>query len=75
MKEQKGITLVALMVTIVVLLILAVVAIASIENDRILEKARNAAVQYNQSVENESTELKGYEQNIEKYNKYLDPGD
>ena len=40
MRKQKGITLVALIITIVVLLILAGVAIGAIKNDGILQYAR-----------------------------------
>ena len=40
-KTQKGITLVALIITIIVLLILAVVAIGAVQNDGIIEYAKN----------------------------------
>ena len=60
-KAQKGITLIALIITIVVLLILAAVAISSITNDGILSYAQNAAKDYNQAVKNEQSMLQEYE--------------
>ena len=42
-KMEKGITLIALIITIVVLLILAATAISSITNDGVLQYAQNAA--------------------------------
>ena len=42
-RNQKGITLVALIITIVILLILAVVAISSIQNDGIIFQAEQSA--------------------------------
>ena len=58
-KTQKGITLVALIITIVVLLILAAVAISSIKNDGILGYAENAADKYNGAVKDEQGILEG----------------
>lgn len=57
-KMERGITLVALILTIVILLILAVVAINAIINDDILGRADDATNKYNQSVENEQKILK-----------------
>jgi len=59
-KTQNGITLIALIITIVILLILAAVAIAAIQNENILSHANNAAVKYNQAVQNEQDMLGGY---------------
>ena len=56
-KMEKGITLIALIITIVVLLILAAVAISSIQNDGILHYAQNAAKDYNQAAKNEQYAL------------------
>ena len=67
-KEEKGITLVALIITIVVLLILAAVAIASITNDGVLSYAENATTQYNQAVKNEQDTLQGYIDYLNKHN-------
>lgn len=57
MKKEKGITLIALVVTIIVLLILSGVVISSIANGPI-KKAQKAAVQ---------SELKAIEEKIELY--------
>ena len=59
-KTQKGITLIALIITIVVLLILAAVAISAIQNENILGHANNAATKYNQAVQNEQDVLEEY---------------
>jgi len=59
-RKEKGITLVALIITIVILLILAAVAIAAIQNENILSHANNAALKYNQVVQNEQDILGGY---------------
>jgi len=59
-KTQKGITLIALIITIVVLLILAAVAISSITNDGILSYAQNAADNWNKAAQNEANMLGDY---------------
>ena len=46
LKEQKGITLIALIITIVVLLILAVVTISAVNEGSIFAHANNAATRY-----------------------------
>ena len=66
-KNQKGITLIALIITIIVLLILAVVAIGAVQNDGIIEHAKNAREQYGTAQVNENTTLGNY---IEKLNKH-----
>ena len=59
-KQDKGITLVALIVTIVVLLVLATVAISSIQNDGIISKAQDVANKFNQAQSNEQGILDEY---------------
>ena len=66
-KQQKGITLIALIITIVVLLILAAVAINSIQNDGLIQYAKNAAETWNQVEKNEATILGGYGELINQY--------
>ena len=66
-KTEKGITLIALIITIVVLLILAVVAINSIQNDGIISKAEQIANKYNESVQNEATQLQDYVDVLNQY--------
>ena len=59
-KQEKAITLIALIITIVVLLILAAVAISSIQNDGILHYAQNAADNWNKAAQNEANMLGDY---------------
>ncbi len=63
-KNTKGITLVALIITIIVLLILAVVGITSINNNKILEYAKNGRDAYNQGKTNETETISSYESYI-----------
>ena len=68
-KNEKGITLIALIITIIVLLILAGVSIATITGENgILERAKNAK----EVNDNKSSEEKGilsqYEEEIDNYN-------
>ena len=59
-KMEKGITLIALIITIVVLLILASVAISSIQNDGILRYAQNAVDSWNKAQATEANMLGDY---------------
>jgi len=59
-KTQKGMTLIALVITIVVLLILAIVTINSVIDEGILKQAQEAANTYNNSVGNEGDVLQQY---------------
>ena len=70
-KENKGITLIALIITIVVLLILAVVTISAVNEGSIFAHANNAATKYNAAATEENTLIKDY---IEKMAEY-DPGE
>lgn len=55
LKNQKGITLVSLVITIIVLLILATVAITmAVNSDGLFGKANTAAQEYNKAVNNEA---------------------
>ena len=65
-KTQKGITLVALIITIVMLLILAVVTINSITNDGIISKTQDVANRFNQAQKDEQDIL-------DEYLNYLNP--
>ena len=65
-KKSKGITLVALVVTIVILLILASVTISmTLSNNGILGKAKNSADTYKQAASNESAVLNDIDSSIE----------
>ena len=66
-KTQKGITLVALIITVVVLLILAAVTISSIQNDGIIGKAEGSADKFNGAQGNEQGILGSYEDELNKY--------
>ena len=66
-QNTKGITLIALIITIVVLLILAGVAIGTLQQSNIIGQAQSAASEYNQAKENETDELANYGQELEKY--------
>ena len=57
LRKQKGITLIALVVTIVILLILAGVTInMALSENGLFSKARNAADQYKKAQDDEKTE-------------------
>ena len=66
-KIQKGITLIALIITIIILLILAVVTIGSIKNSNIITYAQNAASDYEQAKGKEEGLLSDYEDKIKEY--------
>ncbi|MGN1269648.1 MAG: hypothetical protein ACI4UU_02115, partial [Clostridia bacterium] len=66
LKTQKGITLIALVVTIIILLILAGIGIASIVGDRgLIDKTEIAAEKTNQSVQNDITSMEDYKQGLQ----------
>lgn len=67
-KEKKGITLIALVITIIVLLILAGVTIAAISGDNgILQNAARAKEETEQAQEDEENILNSYEDQINEY--------
>jgi len=59
-KSNRGITLVALIITIVVLLILALVTINAVRGDEIIGKAQQAKEEYQRKADEENTTLEGY---------------
>ena len=65
MKLQKGITLIALIITIIILLILAVVTIGSMKESNIITYAQNAADNYKEKAGEENTILDEYVSLIE----------
>ena len=67
MKNQRGITLIALIITIIVLLILAVVTIAGIRGDAIINHAENARNEWQVATVTENTQLTNYINLIDKY--------
>lgn len=69
MKGQKGVTLVALVITIIVLLILAGVALATIKgNDSVIDNANYAVTQYKDQA-NDDQEIVNKVDNL--FQKYL----
>ena len=56
-KTQKGITLIALIITIVVLMILAVVTINAVKDGGIIQHAQDAATEYNTAKDTEEERL------------------
>ena len=54
LKENKGITLVALIITIIILLILAVVTISSVNEGKLFAHANNAATMYQERQKEEN---------------------
>ena len=68
LKRNKGITLIALVVTIIVLLILAGISIAMLTGQNgILNRATEAKEKTGVAQEDESQKLKGYEDTINQY--------
>lgn len=64
-RQEKGITLIALIITIIVLLILAVVAIRAVQGDEIISHSKNTRDEYERAQTNEQTTLEGYLGKIE----------
>ena len=68
-RNEKGITLVALIITIIVLLILAGVSLSFVFNGGVLDKSQQAVDEYKQAADKESDLLEDIENLIdEKYN-------
>ena len=66
-KNTKGITLVALVITIVVLLILAGISIQAITNTGLFTKAQQAKEETAKKEEEEQTVMNGYQDAIDQY--------
>lgn len=76
MKKERGITLVALVITIIVLLILAGVTIAQATSGTgIFSHAKNAANAYNTSAAEENAALQSWNQELENDFKTYGPQD
>ena len=67
MKAEKGITLVALVITIIVLLILAMVSISIVNQQGLFDRANNAATTYNKAAEGEQANITAAEKIIDNY--------
>ena len=66
-KENKGITLVALVIKIIILLILAGITISSLTNTGLFEKAKEAKEKTANATENQAKTLNEYEDELNKY--------
>ena len=60
MRGQKGITLVALVISIIILLILATVTIVSINSDGMMSHAQNAATRYDAEADAEEDKIENF---------------
>ena len=67
MKEQKGITLVALVITIIILLILAGISIATLRDTNLFGQAQRAGNETKNAAANESNTLNDYSNEVNKY--------
>ena len=66
-KSTKGITLVALVITIIILLILATISIQSLTNTGLFAKAQEAKEKTKNATENQAKILNEYEDELNKY--------
>ena len=66
-KSTKGITLVALVITIIILLILATISIQSLTNTGLFKKANEAKEKTQNAAENQAKTLNEYEDELNKY--------
>ena len=74
LKQNKGITLIALVVTIIVLLILAGVSLSMVFNQEgIFNRAGNAANKWNAATTNESNYLNNFGETFDNYATRYDP--
>ena len=67
MKEQKGITLVALVITIIILLILAGISIATLSSTDLFGQAKRDGSESNNAAANEANTLNSYVNEINQY--------
>lgn len=66
-KKNKGITLVALIITIIILLILAGISISALTETGLFEKTKEAKEKYQNAQESENNYLEKYSEEISKY--------
>ena len=67
LNKNKGITLIALVITIVILLILAGISISALTQTGLFGKAKKAEQKVKEAEQNQTTTLGSYEKNINKY--------
>ena len=66
-RKSKGITLVALVITIIILLILAGISISALTNTGIFQKAKDAKKANENAELEQNTRLDEYESELDKY--------
>ena len=66
-RKNKGITLVALVITIIILLILAGISIATLQQTNLFGQAQRAGNETKNAAANESNTLNEYSNEINKY--------
>jgi len=66
-KNEKGITLIALIITIILLLILAIVTISAVNEGNLFAHANNAATKYTAEAELENTKITEWISKMEQY--------
>ena len=66
-ENNRGITLIALIITIIVLLILAGITVAQLSNNGLFESAKLAKEKWKKSEDNENSILEEYDSNIDYY--------
>ena len=66
-KKERGITLVALVITIIILLILATISIQSLTNTGLFKNAQKAKDETQKAAENQAKLLNEYEDELNKY--------
>ena len=66
-KKSKGITLIALVITIIILVILAGISISALTQTGLFEKAKQTEQKSKEKQEEENTTLETYENKIEQY--------
>ena len=66
-RKSKGITLVALIITIIILLILAGISISALANTGIFQKAKDAKKANENAELEQNTRLDEYESELDKY--------
>ena len=66
-KNSKGITLVALVITIIILLILAGISISALTNTGIFQKAKDAKQKSEDAALDQNTKLDEYEKELDQY--------
>ena len=67
LKKEKGITLIALVITIIILLILAGISISALTQTGIFGKAKQAEQKSKEAEQNQTSTLGTYEKEINKY--------